>query len=582
MTAAFYGSGVHTAQRIAIGPAYVLEPEHREIGPRTIEPSALDAEIARLTDALQAARHALEAVRNRVPRGARDVVEVIDAHLMMLADRTTLVEPTCELIRSHRWGAEWALQQHRNTLIDALEAVEDPYLRARQDDVHQVVDHILGFLLGAPVGNEAGRADLDGCIVIARDLAPAEVVVLHYRGASAFATEFGGTMSHTGVLARGLDMPAVVGARSITRYLQHDETVVVDDESGVVLATTDEGLLAHYRRELQALERRRQSLKGLVRAPAESTDGVAVNLFANLELPEDIEAARDNGASGVGLYRTEFLYMNRKDIPREEEQLENYLSVLRGLGGIPVTIRTLDLGADKQFDGGIATQSARNPALGLRAIRWCLKDPALLRPQLRAIMRASAEGPVRMMIPMLSNLPELRAVLRLIHQTRDELVRDGIAFDPNMPIGGMIEVPSAALSAVSFARHLDFMCIGTNDLIQYTLAIDRTDDSVSHLYDPLHPAILRLIHTTLAAGRQTNKPVGMCGEMAGEARFTRLLLGLGLREFSMQPGFLLDVKETVRASDVAHLSREIERLINRLDEDEPEQIAESIERLNAS
>jgi phosphotransferase system enzyme I (PtsI) len=371
-----------------------------------------------------------------------------------------------------------------------------------------------------------------------------------------------------------------MGVRNVTGYFRQGETVVVDGESGTVLADADEGILSHYRQRMRVLEKRRSSLQRLLNEPSVSTDGVIVSLLANLELPEDTAVARANGAAGVGLYRTEFLYMNRESLPDEDEHLASYTEVIRGLAGIPVTIRTLDLGVDKQVDGNPAARPpVSNPALGLRAIRLCLKEPDLFRPQLRAILRASAIGPMRMMIPMLSSMRELNSVLALIEQVRQELKRDGLTFDPQMPIGGMIEVPAAALSAKAFARQLDFLSIGTNDLIQYTLAIDRIDDTVSYLYDPLHPAILRLIRMIIEAGRTRNIPVAMCGEMAGDPRYVPLLLGLGLRELSMQPGSLLEIKEIVRGSDINRLEHSTQDLFARMDDEEPEALEEAIGRM---
>jgi phosphotransferase system enzyme I (PtsI) len=387
-------------------------------------------------------------------------------------------------------------------------------------------------------------------------------------------------MSHTAILARSLNVPAVMGVRSITRILRPGETVVVDGEAGTVLADVDEKILRHYWRRLRDREKRRSRLRRLIHEPSVSTDGVDVALMANLELPEDAEMARANGAVGVGLYRTEFLYMNRESLPDEAEHLAAYLEAMSGLGGIPITIRTLDLGADKQVDGSASCPPVCNPALGLRAIRLCLKEPGLFRPQLRAILRASAQGPVRVMIPMLSGLKELHSVLTIIEQVRHELTRDGLAFDPKMPVGGMIEVPAAALSATAFARRLDFLSIGTNDLIQYTLAIDRVDDTVNYLYDPLHPAILRLIRMVIEAGRAAGKTVAMCGEMAGDPRFTRLLLGIGLRELSMQPGSLLEIKEIVRGADVGELERATADLFTRLDDEDPELLLDALNRLS--
>jgi len=580
VTVSCCGLGVATPQAIAVGPAFLLDRGPLAVAPRHVDAGEISAELRRLEEALAAAQRALRTVRDQIPHSTPvDVAEFIDSHLLMLED-AALVDPARELIRQQLYSAEWALEHHRANLVRVFEEMDDPYLRSRRDDVDHVVQHILSFLLGGRASDADEDADLRGCVVIAHDISPADTVLLRHRGVAAFVTEFGGPMSHTAILARSLNIPAVMGVRNVTGYFRQGETVVVDGESGTVLADADAGILAHYRQRMRLLEERRSSLQRLVTEPSVSIDGIAVTLLANLELPEDTAAARANGAAGVGLYRTEFLYMNRENLPDEEEHLAAYTEVIRGLAGIPVTIRTLDLGVDKQVDGNPATcPPVCNPALGLRAIRLCLKEPDLFRPQLRAILRASAIGPMRVMIPMLSSMRELNSVLALIEQVRQELKREELAFDPHMPIGGMIEVPAAALSAMAFARRLDFLSIGTNDLIQYTLAIDRIDDTVSYLYDPLHPAILRLIRMTIEAGRARNIPVAMCGEMAGDPRYVPLLLGLGLRELSMQPGSLLEIKEIVRGSDIARLERETEALLARMDDEEPEALAEILSRI---
>lgn len=584
MTLACCGLGVATAQTIAVGPAYLLERGPPVVVPRRIEAHEVAEEVRRLEDALASTARALRAVRAQIPRSTPiNVAEFIDSHLLMLED-TALVDPALEMIRAELLGAEWALQQHRDRLVQVFEEMDDPYLRSRRDDVEHVIHHILAFLTeaGGPPPADA-QDDLTGRVVIAHDLSPAETILLRHRGAAAFVTEFGGPMSHTAILARSLNVPAVMGVHNVTRYFRGGETVVVDGETGTVIADADERILAHYRRRLDAIEARRTRLRLLVGEASVSADGVPVTLLANLELPEDAAAARENGAAGVGLYRTEFLYMNRDTLPDEEEHLAAYLQAIRGLAGIPITIRTLDLGVDKQVDGSSTATCppACNPALGLRAIRLCLKEPDLFRPQLRAILRASVFGPVRLMIPMLSSVRELESVLALLEETRRELTRECLPFDPHMPVGAMIEVPAAALSAAAFARRVDFLSIGTNDLVQYTLAIDRIDDTVNYLYDPLHPAILRLIRMTIEAGRAHGKPVAMCGEMAGDPRFTRLLLALGLRELSMQPGSLLEIKEIVRASNVAALERAADGLWARLDDEEPERLLESLNRIGS-
>jgi len=580
MTLSCYGRGVATTRAVAIGPVFLLDRSPLTVVPRSVDPAAVPGELQRLDDALAAAQGALRTVRDQIPHAIPvKVAEFIDSHLLMLED-DALVDPARALIRERLFSAEWALEHHRASLVKAFEDMEDPYLRSRRDDVDHVVQHILGFLLGGRIPDPEEDADLRGCVVIAHDISPADTVVLRQRRVAALVTEYGGPLSHTAILARSLNLPTVVGVRNATGYFRQGETVVVDGEAGLVLADVDAATLAHYRQRMRVLDERRARLRRLVKEPSLSADGTPVSLLGNLELPEDTVAIRANGATGVGLYRTEFLYMNRDRPPDEEEQLAAYLEVIRGLEGVPVTIRTLDLGADKQVDGCSATcPPVCNPALSLRAIRLCLKQPELLRPQLRAILRASAFGPVRLMIPMLSHVRELDSVLALIEQVGRELDREGLAFDPRMPVGGMIEVPAAALSAPAFARRLDFLSIGTNDLIQYTLAIDRMDDTVSYLHDPLHPAILRLIRMTIQAGRARGIPVSMCGEMAGIPRYVPLLLGLGLREFSMQPGSLLEIKERVRGSRIPHLERATEELIAHLDAQEPEQLAQAIERI---
>jgi len=580
MTLSYCGIGVATTRAIAIGPAFLLDRSPLTVPPRSIDPAAVPGELRRFEDALAAAQGALRTVRDQIPHATPiKVAEFIDSHLLMLED-TALVDPARALIRERLFSAEWALEHHRMSLVQAFEDMEDPYLRSRRDDVDHVVRHILGFLLGGRISDPKEDADLNGCVVIAHDISPADTVVLRQRRVAALVTEYGGPLSHTAVLARSLNLPTVVGVRNVTGCFRPGETVVVDGEAGVVLTDVDADILAYYRQRMRILDERQAHLRRLVKEPSLSADGTPVSLLGNLELPEDTVAIRANGAVGVGLYRTEFLYMNRDHPPDEEEHLAAYLEVIRRLEGVPVTIRTLDPGADKQVDGNSATcPPVHNPALGLRAIRLCLKEPELFRPQLRAILRASAFGPVRLMIPMLSHIQELDSVLALIEQVGRELEREGLAFDPHMPVGGMIEVPAAALSALAFARRLDFLSIGTNDLIQYTLAIDRMDDTVSYLHDPLHPAILRLIRMTIKAGQTCGISVSMCGEMAGTPHYVPLLLGLGLREFSMQPGSLLEIKERVRGSHIPQLERATEELFAHLDDQEPEQFARAIEHI---
>jgi phosphotransferase system enzyme I (PtsI) len=549
---ALHGTGV--SEGIAIGRASLLAQELPEIPEYALAPERIDAEVERFARAMEHARAELKHTRNHIPSSApREVASFLDAHLLILDDKMLSAAPL-DIIRGERRNAEWALKQQGERLMAMFERMEDPYLRNKKEDVRQVMERILRALM---FSDADGRERLAaGEIVVANDLTPADTVILKHKRIRAFVTNLGGPISHTAILARSLGIPAVVAVHGATRYVRQGEQVIVDGRRGVLIVAPDRNTAAEYRRLRQDALRQRRELERLRRSPAVTRDGKAVTLLANIELPADVKAAQGAHAMGIGLYRTEFLFMNRAGPPSEEEQFRAYLRVVKSMRGRPVTIRTLDLGADKQVDGGRETAHvAVNPALGLRAVRLCLHDTSLFRPQLRAILRASAHGAVRIMIPMLSSQEELFQVLDLIEQVKSELRRERIRFNPKVPVGGMIEVPAAAVSADLFAPYLDFFSIGTNDLIQYTLAIDRVDDAVNYLYDPLHPAVLRLIELTLQAGRKARVPVAMCGEMAGDPRYTRLLLGLGLTEFSMHPATLLSIKRVVRGSRLRDLTR---------------------------
>ncbi len=579
MTLTCTGIGIGVTSSIAIGEAYHLQCGQAEARRRTIAPEDVEHETARYQQAVLGARQDLNAVRDQIPKATpTDIYAFIDTHLLMLED-AALVEAPIETIQSQRCNAEWALQLRRNELVKIFDAMEDPYLRTRKDDVDHVVGQIQKHLLGQQGSSTAIEEDLKGKIILAQDLTPADTILMRNQGVAAFVTEFGGPMSHTAILARSLGIPAVIGVHRVTQYLKHGELLIMDAEQGVVLANPDERTLEHYRNKSGDEQAHIASLRALVNEPATSVDGIDITLKANIELPEDIEATNDVGALGVGLYRTEFLYMNRAQPPNEEEHLASYKRIVEGLNGIPITIRTLDLGADKEMDSCChEIQPASNPALGLRAIRLCLKEPTLFRPQLRAILRVSAYGPVRIMIPMLSSLQELHAVKSIIEELKQELKDEGHSFNPDIPVGGMIEVPAAALAADSFAKHLDFLSIGTNDLIQYTLAVDRVDDEVNYLYDPLHPSILKLIQLVIQAGHKADKAVSMCGEMAGNPLYIPLLLGMGLRKFSMQPGVLLEAKRIIRASDIGSLTKQVANLMSHLDE---EDIVQRVKQLSS-
>ncbi|MGI9228542.1 MAG: phosphoenolpyruvate--protein phosphotransferase [Gammaproteobacteria bacterium] len=553
MTLSLYGMGV--SRGIAIGKAHILQRERIDIPEYSIANELVEKEVERLAEAVGEAKQQLKAIRNHIPaETASEIATFIDAHLLMLDDSALLQEPM-RLIRENCYNAERALKIQRDALVDVFEAMDDAYLRTRMDDVDYVVDRVQRILLQqTPLRHEELDGRLAGYIIVADDLAPADTVLMQHHGITAFATEYGGPTSHTSILARSLAIPAIISLRDAMRHVKEDDLVIVDGGAGVMLINPDKATLQDYENKQQQDRQYYSSLIGLKEAPAKTRDGITVNLQANIELPQDFQTVREVGAAGVGLYRTEFLYMNREHPPQEEEHLETYLSVLETLQGLPFTIRTLDLGADKQVDGGRQDGPVQsNPALGLRAVRLCLQEPELFRPQIRAILRASAHGKVRLMLPMLSNLEETLQVIAIIDELKAELTQEQVAFDHTIPVGAMIEVPAAAICADIFAKHLDFLSIGTNDLIQYTIAIDRVNDAVNYLYDPLHPAVLRLIQTTLAAGKQANIPVAMCGEMAGDPKNTRLLLGMGLTEFSLHPSSLLEVKKIIMESDMSEL-----------------------------
>jgi phosphoenolpyruvate-protein phosphotransferase (PTS system enzyme I) len=577
MSVAIPGTGI--SHGIAIGPIHRLIDGEIEVYEAAIPEELIENEVARFRRAVRVARQQLKVIRDSIPEITRaDITDFIDTHLLMLEDSMLTATPV-ELIRERQCNAEWALKSQRDALAAVFDEMDDAYLRTRMDDVDHVVSRIQRILANEGADTQPQDSEkLRGAIVVAHDLTPAETALLHHQGIAGFVTESGGPLSHTAILARSLGLPSLVGTHFTPYQVRDGELAILDAVKGRLLTEIDADTLKKYRRRQREETKRQSKLKRLKNDPAISADGVHVELLANVELREDVLAARRAGADGIGLYRTEFLFMNRSDIPDEEEQLQQYLSVLKALKGLPVTIRTLDLGADKDCGGERRSDHvAPNPALGLRAIRLCLKHADLFRPQLRAILRASAKGPVRMMIPMLSSSSELDAVLALIDDVKQELQRQHLAFDLNTPIGGMIEVPAAALSASLFARRLDFLSIGTNDLIQYTLAIDRVDDEVTYLYDPLHPAVLRLIKMVIDAGRTYQIPVSMCGEMAGDTRYTRLLLGMGLSDFSVHPTALLEVKDAITRCEVARYKPLVTDI---LDSDDPVKIGGLLKTLN--
>ena len=555
-----FGTGI--GRHIAIGRAVILGNPERTISRHLLTNDQIDDEISRLCFAVKDAREGLMRLADNLPLNAPPETRAfIDLHLLMLDDPVIATAPI-NTIRQQKKNAEWALKLNADKLITFFEGIEDPYLRSKQNDVIQVVDRILLSLQQAPTETHNRLAnDLAGHIVVAADLTPADTVMLRHRHMTGFVTRFGGPISHTAILARSLRVPAVLGLHGTIDYIRNDDLLVIDGANNTVLVAPDETLLAEFQHRRDKAQARTLSLQSLQKEKAQTQDGRTVRLLANVELPEDLDVLHDAGADGIGLYRTEFLFMNAHQQPSESEQYSAYCQVLEHSPG-PVAIRTLDLGADKQVDGGRSnSQNTVNPALGLRAIRLCLREPDLFKPQLRAIFRAAITGQATIMIPMLSSLSELDRTLMIIDEVKDELSRDGVPFKSDVPIGGMIEVPAAAIAADLFARKLDFLSIGTNDLIQYTLAIDRIDDEVNYLYNPLHPAVLRLIYQIIQAGATAGIPVSMCGEMAGDSDYTRLLLGLGLREFSMECSSLPEIKQRIRESDINAQRATIEKIL---------------------
>jgi len=545
MTWSLHGKGV--SRGIALGIAHVVRRDALEIVEHAIAERDVDAEAARLLAAIDDAKAHLRAMREKIPpHTPPDIAAFIDTHLLMLDDSTLIDEPM-RLIRDRHCNAEWALKLQRDKIVAVFDQMDDPYLRTRRDDVDHVINRVQRILLNrVQVSHEGTEHTYEGAVIVADDLSPADTLLMQHHGIAAFVTEYGGPTSHTAILARSLGVPGIVGVHHARRFVREGEPLIVDGGEGLVIGEADLRIHDHYRARRDERAKRSGGLARLKKAPTVTADGHAIELQANVELEMDYDAARAAGARGVGLYRTEFLYMNRPDIPREDEHYAAYRRLVEAFRNQPVTIRTLDIGGDKQIEALLSTRvNVANPALGLRAVRLALKEPELFMPQLRAIVRASALGQVRLMIPMLAQVDEVTQVVELVRRIQHEFTQQGVDFDPAMPIGGMIEVPAAAVYADGFARVLDFLSIGTNDLIQYTLAIDRVNEEVSYLYEPLNPGVLRLIQMAIRAADAAERPIAMCGEMAGDVRYTRLLLGLGLRVFSVHPSVLLEVKQAI-------------------------------------
>ncbi len=549
-------SGHRVEDGIAVGRAHVLQRNEIEIGEFKIGRKRVAAEIERLRRAVADARENLSALAERLQAAAgASASEIIRTHVMMLED-SSLLDGAIAHIEKDLCNAEWAMQLQLEALLTEFRAIDDDYIRSRADDAAQVVRLVQNTLTDE--GGEEPLSDvpdrLGHTLVVATELTPGEMAILHERGVAGVITEHGSPYSHTAILARGMGIPTVMGVRRAQSLITEGEQLIMDGHYGVVFADPEESILRHYLQKQSESVRFRQALDSLRERPAASLDACEIRLMANAERPDDMRQAMADGAGGVGLYRSEFLFMSGEP-PDEEAQLAQYREALKALGGAPLTIRTLDIGADKTADL-LDFQSLRsnpNPALGLRAVRLCLREVELFKIQLRAILRASALGPVRMLIPMLTTAREARAVRSLLAETRAELDQAGIAYDPAMPMGGMIEVPAAALSLEAFANDLDFVSIGTNDLIQYLVAADRVDEHVAHLYDPQHPGVVHLLSHVFDTAARLQLPLAVCGEIAGDRRYTRLLLAMGLTEFSVQPRALLEVKKVINETDIGRV-----------------------------
>jgi phosphotransferase system enzyme I (PtsI) len=568
--------GIGVSGGIAIGRAHLLTNTRLEVEHYDIAPSEIESEKARFDNAIATARNELAALVHHIPENAPPEFEgFLDLHLMILGD-STLSEAPKDIISNQRSNAEWALTQQAEQLLSQFDRIEDAYLRERKADVVQVVERVLKALTGQPRTIPAPLHPEEDSVLVAHDLSPADVILFKQHRFASFITDLGGATSHTAILARSLNIPSIVALHHARQLIRESELLILDGTSGVVIVNPDANVLMEYelRREQWQLER--EKLKRLKTTRAATLDGTRIELQANIELPEDVAQAKDNSAAGIGLFRSEFLFLSRAELPTEDEQFEAYRRVAVEMDGLPVTVRTLDLGADKHLNG--VQRFSPNPALGLRAIRLCLAEPQMFHRQLRAILRASHYGKIKILVPMLSTLHELNQTLHLIGEAKRSLDEDGIPYDREISVGGMIEVPAAALALGAFIKRLDFVSIGTNDLIQYTLAIDRTDDTVAHLYDPLHPAVLLLVAQIIRNAHKAGKPVAVCGEMAGDVKLTRVLLGFGLRQFSMHPAHLLSIKQQVLRSDI----EDVTQLANRmLKTDDPDKLQGLLEKMNA-
>lgn len=560
--------GVGVSSGIAIGRAHLVSNALLEVVHYQIPKANIAAEITRFQEAIAVVKSDLQTIRDQLPKnGPAELAAFINTHLAMLNDKSLSQAPQL-IIREESCNAEWAVKQQMDDIVAQFDAIEDSYLRERKQDVVQVVERIIKVLLGHPSQTSAFQSEIqqeeNATILVAHDISPADAIQFKQHQFAAFITDVGGVTSHTAILARSLNIPSIVALQRARDLINDGEIIIVDGGLGVVIVSPSQEILAEYELKQEQWQLEQQKLQRIKSTKAMTFDGTVIDLFANIEVPEDVNSAKASGVTGIGLYRTEFLFMNRHEMPDEEEQFLAYKHVAEAMKNMPVIIRTLDLGADKQMNPDTVSHCA-NPALGLRAVRFCLNEPQIFHTQFRALLRASHYGQVKILIPMLSNLSELRQTKILLERAKVSLRAEKIPFNEHIAIGGMIEIPAAAISAEAFAKELDFLSIGTNDLIQYTLAIDRTDDTVAHLYNPLHPSVLKLIFMTVQGANKYGKHVSVCGEMAGDSSLTRLLIGMGIRQLSMHPSHVLNVKQQVLQSQMTQLTKQTKKILNAKD-----------------
>ena len=554
--------GLAVSRGVAIGRAVLVANTRVDVAHYRVDDAERPAEIERLRHARNTVAEELQSLKRDLPADApHELSALLDVHLMLLHD-DSLAEATVQWINTRHYNAEWALSAQTEVVVRQFEQMDDEYLRERKADIEQVTDRLQRVLAkessGIPMPRVTrGVSGEDPLVLVANDIAPADM--LQFKGSvfTGFITDVGGRTSHTAIVARSLDIPAVVGAREASRLIRQDDWVIIDGDHGVVVVDPSPIVLDEYRYRQRESELERARLNRLRHRPSVTLDGQEVELLANIEQPSDAVAALDAGAVGVGLFRSEFLFLNRADaLPDEDEQFVAYRDAVQAMKGLPVTIRTVDIGADKPLERltlhELRHEHVLNPALGLRAIRWSLSEPGMFMQQIRAILRASAYGKVRMLIPMLAHFSEVMATVDAVARAKKQLTDAGVAFT-HVELGVMIEIPAAAMTMPLLLKHFDFVSIGTNDLIQYTLAIDRADEAVAHLYDPWHPAVLQLLKMVIDAANTAGKHVSVCGEMAGDTSFTELLLALGLRSLSMHPSQIPGVKQRVLRADTSRL-----------------------------